>query len=588
MSRPQRLLPNLLLSAAVSALFLGALEGVCRLIEARHPPAAVASYIWDWEERWEKDFYTVSSDAVGWPPSEEFNGDGLRDRSHGQEKPKGVKRLACLGDSVTMGAGIAPAEAFPQTLQTLLDEAGRPIEVLNVALWGWSTRQEAIAYRTIARGYAPDAVVLGVCLNDIPELQNNLTRPPRLLAALHERSALVRRLVNARGREIGSVEEMFREPDAPRVREALERFFAEVRGLEAAVRADGATLTVLVFPFRFQLEPRAPAPVVQERIAAFCKAEGLRCLDLLPALARAGEGSFLDYDHVTAAGARVVAEEIMASGLLPETVSAPEVLARAGVSTPADGLRHPDAGVRAAAAWALSRKGAPAAVPALAAALRDDDEAVRAGAARALGEAGAAAADARPALFTALGDPREGVRRAAAEALFAIGVAAPEWLARLSAALASPDAYVRGFAAWTLGEIGPPAEAAVPALVAALAQDEAYGRGGAAAALAKMGPLARRAVPALVTALGADDARKRWNAARALGRIGPEAAEAVPALTRALADADGRVRTHAARALGRIGAAARDAIPALRTAARDDDRSVRKEARGALEKLGAR
>ena len=40
-----------------------------------------------------------------------------------------------------------------------------------------------------------DAVIVAVCLNDIPELQNNLTRPPAWLSALHGRSALVRRLL---------------------------------------------------------------------------------------------------------------------------------------------------------------------------------------------------------------------------------------------------------------------------------------------------------------------------------------------------------------------------------------------------------
>ena len=64
---------------------------------------------------------------------------------------------------------------------------------MNVALMGWSTRQERIAWQRIARHYRPDQVVLAVCLNDIPELFNNLSRPPRWLARLHEPSALVRR-----------------------------------------------------------------------------------------------------------------------------------------------------------------------------------------------------------------------------------------------------------------------------------------------------------------------------------------------------------------------------------------------------------
>ena len=117
-----------------------------------------------------------------------------------------------LGDSVTLGYGLRPEQAFPQVLQDLLDARGRPAEVFNVAFSGWSTRQERIAYERIGRRYRPDDVVVAICLNDIPEIHNNLARPPRLLQALHARSALVRRLVGAQRREIHDVEELSPRP----------------------------------------------------------------------------------------------------------------------------------------------------------------------------------------------------------------------------------------------------------------------------------------------------------------------------------------------------------------------------------------
>ncbi|HWX25185.1 MAG TPA: SGNH/GDSL hydrolase family protein, partial [Vicinamibacteria bacterium] len=263
---PQKVLPNLLLACASGSLFLGVLEGGSRIQEWRHPAPPVADYIVDWQKRWDGDFYTVSSEAVGWPPWEEFNGDGVRDRAHSLEKPEGVFRLAVLGDSVTLGAGIEAKEAFPQVLESRLEDLGRPVEVFNVALWGWSTRQEEIAYRKIARPYKPDSVILAVCLNDIPELQNNLSRPPKVLEWFHERSALVRRIVAAREREIGSVEELF--VDSARVREAFVRFFSEVKKLAAEAREDKADFAVLVFPFRFQVEGHPPRPLAQQRIGA--------------------------------------------------------------------------------------------------------------------------------------------------------------------------------------------------------------------------------------------------------------------------------------------------------------------------------
>jgi lysophospholipase L1-like esterase len=595
MRRPPRLAANLLLAFGSAVAFAFALEGVARLLEPPRPP--VARYLWDWQARWNGEFYTVSSDAVGWPPDEEFNGDGVRDRAHPAEALPGTWRVAFLGDSVTLGDQVPRAQAYPAVFEALLHEAGRRVEVFNVALWGWSTRQQRIAYQTIVRRYRPDQVVLAVCLNDVPELQNNLTRPPAWLARLHQRSALIRRVVGGAEREIASVEELFREPEPPRVREAWGRFFAEARGLAAEARADGARFDLVVFPFRFQVAPGAPPPRAQARLAAFCDEAGLRCLDLLPALAELGPGAFVDYDHLSPAGASRTARALLQAGLVPEGASAAEVLAGAGFRLEAPGheatLRALSSGnpeVRAAAAWALSRAPAAAAsaCPGLVAALSDASPAVRSGAAEALAAAGESARGARGALFERLGDGSEPVRWAAARALWRIGVASPEWTSRLARALGSPDPYVRGFAAWTLGEIGPAASDAVPALVAALGHDEAYGRGGAAAALSRMGPYAAPAVDTLTRALASPEARVRWNAARTLGHVGPQAAPAVDALTLLLHDAEGPVRQHAARALGRIGPAAGSAVPALERARGDRDRAVRREAAQALRAIRGR
>lgn len=97
---------NLALSLVTIAVCAGGAEGLCRLLEARHAPA-VAAYITDWAI-WDGDFYTVDSTAAGWPPLEDYNADGLRDRTHSVEKPEGVERLVVLGDSVTAGYRIRP------------------------------------------------------------------------------------------------------------------------------------------------------------------------------------------------------------------------------------------------------------------------------------------------------------------------------------------------------------------------------------------------------------------------------------------------------------------------------------------------
>jgi HEAT repeat protein len=469
-----------------------------------------------------------------------------------------------LGDSVAFGHGINPREAFPQALEAKLQSGGRAVDVMSVALPGWSTRQEVIAYRRIVRRYRPDQVLLAVCLNDITELEYNLRPPPRWIGELHRRSALVRRLVDAPGLEIKSVEKLFRGGAA--LDRALGMFFAEVDALAGDTAADRVPLAVLILPYRFQTEPGAPPPLVQERISAFCVARKLRCLDLLPDLARLGPKAFLDHDHLTPAASAFVADRILAAGLIAARPAAPEQLARRfGGPGPwpsvqlVEALGADDPKVRSAAAWAcgrLPRREAAHVVGALAAHLGDPVEAVRTAAARALGAAGDAARPASMALFAALGDASEAVRFEAALALEKVrpdpGLARPA----LVQALASPHRYVREFAAWTLGNLGEEGSEAVPALIEALSRPEAFTEAGAAAALGRIGAPAAAAVPGLVSGLSRPEAEARLRAARSLGEIGPAAQGAEPALRRALGDGDESVRIHAGRALARITAPA--------------------------------
>src|SRR6185295_4622625 len=358
-----------------------------------------------------------------------------------------VRRVVFLGDSVTLGYGIRPEEAYPQVLQDLLDARGWQAEVFNVAFSGWSTRQERIAYERIGRRYHPQDVVVAVCLNDIPEIHNNLARPPRLLQALHTRSALVRRLVGARRREIHDVEELFTEAETPNVRDAFARFFEELRQLRAEVEADGARFGIVVFPFRMQLAG-APAPSVQERIAAFGAAEKIPVVDLLPSLRSVGESAFLDYDHLSAVGARRVAETLADSMLL--------------------GATREDSPAPAALGTGMAKSAGLTAAPPLAR-LRDADPAVRAATARALGNAGGQAGAAVPALAHAVKDADPSVRAAAAWALGGFGPDAAAAIGELTAALDDSAPPVRAGAAHTLGAIGPLARSAGPALVARLA-----------------------------------------------------------------------------------------------------------------------
>ncbi len=102
--RVRGLLINLSLSVVVTVALAAGAEGLARWLEKPVPVVPLAdTHGLDWQEEWQDDFYVMKSEAVGWPPTQDFNRDGLRDRLHPLEKPSRAYRVIGLGDSVTLG-----------------------------------------------------------------------------------------------------------------------------------------------------------------------------------------------------------------------------------------------------------------------------------------------------------------------------------------------------------------------------------------------------------------------------------------------------------------------------------------------------
>jgi len=381
---------------------------------------------------------------------------------------------------------------------------------------------------------------------------------------------LVRRLVNARGREIENTALLFTQPDSRRVRAAFRYFFSEVRTLRDEVRASGAAFSVLVLPYRFQFTRGAPPANVQARIAAFCHEQGIPYLDALPILSDQGAGYFLDSNHLDAKGSRRMAAALLDSSWLPAGPSHAEVLSRFhrgcadAPGCPADALADRDPAVREAAAWTLAHT-RPASEPALLLLSQhvrsDADAAVRVACIRALTLLGAAPRF-RPMLADALAAPDESVRWVAIRALQQAHLRAAQDLPLLIAALANDDPFVRSFAIETLAAWGPEGRAAAPALAEAARRNDEAGLL-AMRALPRIGAGASTTLPALLGTLRDGDARRREKAAVAIGRLGADAHTAVPQLIACLSDSDASVRLECAHALETAGPAAAPAMEAL-------------------------
>lgn len=569
---PKTPLRNLALAAASTLLFGALIEGAARIFEP--PKVQKEEYLWDWSEHFKDgSFYTLEK-GEGYPPDEETNVDGLRDATRPVETRDGLRRIMILGDSVAFGHGLEAAEAFPQVLERGLRASGHDVEVFNVALPGWSTLQERIAYETIGRKYKPTVVLLAVCLNDLAELQINLSKPPGILLSLFKHSAAVRMALGASKREIGAVEELFSAPDSARVKSAFQLFFEEVRRLRDEVTKDGATFELVVFPFRFQVEPGAREPSAQRKIADFASAARIPVLDFLADLGSKAAGLFLDYDHFNPEGHRQIAAWLAArNDVAGERSEIDAVPPRS--SAPLDPL-----GLLAALKKAKTER-------------EREEELARISLAggvpsAAVASAGRAALEG-VVLDLAVNDPSPRVRFEAARAVFALGVPDRSSVEALIRGVEHEDPRVRAFATWTLGEMGALARDAVPALVALARRDGGAGRTGALTAIGKIGGDSPLTVPLLLDELKHPKENRRYRAARTIGRMGPAASAAVPGLIEALHDPSALVRLHAVRALGNLGEASKAAVPSLiEVLNRDPDPEVRKEVSLTLSRLPGR
>ena len=115
----------------------------------------------DWEARFAyNDFDTlVRTNHLGFR-SAEPRGDARDERS----------RILVLGDSFAFGWGVENDETFSAVLERGLASRGRPAEVWNAGVPGYSADQHYVFLRDEGFALLPDLILLAVCSNDTHEL----------------------------------------------------------------------------------------------------------------------------------------------------------------------------------------------------------------------------------------------------------------------------------------------------------------------------------------------------------------------------------------------------------------------------------
>lgn len=221
------------------------------------------------------------------------NANGYRDLERAVRRPPGVRRVVSLGDSFAWGASVEYDDAYPQRLERGLNRRRRERwEVVNLALPGMNTVDQAAQLEQEGMAYEPDVVLLGFVLNDSEDAvaaearraadwEEERPGPPR--GAL-DRSALFR-MVRTRlwataenRRRISGYKSMYADnaPGWLAARQAL-------KSMGALSRARGVPLVVAIFPlFGNPLDGRYPFPEIHEKVAEAAAEAGAKVVDLLP------------------------------------------------------------------------------------------------------------------------------------------------------------------------------------------------------------------------------------------------------------------------------------------------------------------
>jgi lysophospholipase L1-like esterase len=262
---------------------------------------------------------------------------GLRDEREIPAEKGDEFRIFALGDSITVGLGVAAEDTYARQLETLLRDPARPLRVVNGGVTGYAVWQEVEVLKEKGRAVLPDVVTLAFYWNDLypkPDpvvplatgksggVQDPVQRNPYLRMLKRSRGLLFIRerwasLANSQWPTFDWAhrEMIYTGGSSP----YLEQAFADVRqslAEFATLRRDGFVPVLLILPLPMQVQqPDQPLTHMQQRIEAMAREVGIKTLDLLPALRRAyAEQPDVyipwDYEHFTPRGHRVVAEAL--------------------------------------------------------------------------------------------------------------------------------------------------------------------------------------------------------------------------------------------------------------------------------------
>ncbi len=274
---------------------------------------------------------------------------GFRGAEIAMPKPTGRFRIVAVGDSVTFGFGVNDTETFSAQAEQLLRRAlhGADIEVVNLAVPGYETRQEVGLVKRYASALQPDLVLIGFYTNDVPDaladansnrsgttiaaanpvkgqvlhmnpaptswVETQLRRSRAIYTGGHALKALLRR---GEGKTGSSLElDLLENHDSADLERAWDRIAQQMADLQAAAAAASFKVGIVILPPREQVAGQFSDSQYQSKVRSIAEPLGFFVIDPLPAMAASPlrkNTLFIPYDrnHPSAAGHRIIGETI--------------------------------------------------------------------------------------------------------------------------------------------------------------------------------------------------------------------------------------------------------------------------------------
>ncbi|WP_428663089.1 SGNH/GDSL hydrolase family protein [Reyranella sp.] len=213
---------------------------------------------------------------------------GVRTESHGFRGPAideraapGVARIAFVGDSTTMGWGVAEKDTFAHQVIEKLVKQGRKVDGFNEGVGNWNTTQELTNFVDTGLKMKPDIVVLTYFINDGEPMP---TYPKESWLDLHSAAWIVLNYrLDSLIRQFGprpDWKQYYRnlyEDNAPGWK-ATQKAIA---GFAEVSRTTGVKIVVFHLPELRELKPY-PFADVTAKVKKVVEENGLRFVDLLP------------------------------------------------------------------------------------------------------------------------------------------------------------------------------------------------------------------------------------------------------------------------------------------------------------------